>query len=73
MRQITPLVLKNDSAFPAESCRTAILFLNPNASQSLVGADVKYSAPDNPFARSHHGQQTCWPEHEGKGLHQPAL
>lgn len=47
--QVAPLAIQNDGTFTAESCRKAILSLDLDASQSLMGAGVKYSTPDNPF------------------------
>lgn len=47
--QVAPLAIEQSGTFTAESCRKAILSLDLDASQSLMGAGVKFSTPDSPF------------------------
>ena len=59
--QVAPLAIEQSGTFSAASCRDAILSLDLDASQSLMGAGVKFSTPDEPFVdpvlgNSHVGQ-----------------
>lgn len=59
--QVAPQAIEQSGTFNGESCRKAILSLGLDASQSLMGAGVKYSTPDDPYVdpvlgNSHVGQ-----------------
>ncbi|HWQ80035.1 MAG TPA: ABC transporter substrate-binding protein [Anaerovoracaceae bacterium] len=47
--QVAPVAIEKSGEFTAASCRDAILSLNLDASQNLMGAAVKFSTPDEPF------------------------
>ena len=59
--EVAPLAIEQSGTFSAASCRDAILSLDLDASESLMGAGVKFSTPDEPFTdpvlgNSHVGQ-----------------
>ncbi|MGI6076754.1 MAG: ABC transporter substrate-binding protein [Fastidiosipilaceae bacterium] len=47
--EVAPKAIEEGGAFTAETCRDAILSLELDASKNLMGSDVKYSTPDEPF------------------------